>query len=97
VTYDHPTSGTSISIGANMTGERIVLTKTREPDLYEHPPLSLDAAVSQKFWQHWTARFGVKNLLDGEYRKTYGSDYNGNIYEGYRRGRTYSISMTVEF
>ena len=97
LTYDHPTSGTSLSLGSNLTGPRIVLTKTRGPDLYEHPPIMLDASVSQKFWQHWTARFSVKNLLDGEYRKTYGEDYDGNIYEAYRRGRTYSLSLSVEF
>ncbi|MGC3959962.1 MAG: TonB-dependent receptor [Verrucomicrobiota bacterium] len=97
LTYDHPTSGTSLSVGANLTGPRIVLTKTRGPDLYEHPPITLDAAVSQKFWQQWTVRAGVKNILDGEYRKTYGEEYEGNIYEGYRRGRTYSLSLTVEF
>src|SRR6185436_15911810 len=54
LSYDHPTSGTSVSIGANFTGERIVLTKTQGPDIYEHPPISLDAAISQKFWKHWT-------------------------------------------
>ena len=97
LSYDHPTSGTSLTIGANLTGERLVLTKTQGPDLYEHPPISLDASLSQKFWKHWSARFGVRNILDGEYRQTYGSEYEGNIYQSYRRGRTYSVSLSAEF
>jgi TonB-dependent receptor len=97
LSYDHPTSGTSLSIGANLTGERLVLAKSQGPDLYEHPPVSLDAALSQKFWKHWSVRFGVKNILDGEYRTTYGKEADGNIYQSYRRGRTYSVSLSAEF
>ena len=97
LSYDHPTSGTSLTLAANMTGERIVLTKTRGEDLYEHPPISLDAALSQKLGKNLTLRFGVKNILDGEYRVTYGSSFDDNVYLGYKRGRTYSFSLSAEF
>jgi outer membrane receptor protein involved in Fe transport len=97
LSYDHPTSGTSLVIGANLTGERLVLLRTKGPDVYEHPPISLDAAISQKFRKHWTVRFGVRNLLDSEFLTTYGSDPNGNIFQSYKRGRTYSISLIADF
>ena len=97
LSYDHPTSGPSLTLGANLTGERVVLTKTRGEDLYEHPPISLDAALSQKFWKRWTFRLGVRNILDGEFRQTYGSDFEGNVYQSYKRGRTYSFSLSAEF
>jgi outer membrane receptor protein involved in Fe transport len=97
LSYDHPTSGTSFSIGANLTGERIVLAKLQGPDIYEHPPITLDAAVSQKFWKRWTARFGVRNILDPQFRQTYGSSYNDNIYQSYKRGRTFGVTLTAEF
>lgn len=97
VTYEHPTSGTTLTLGANFTGERIVLVKTYGPDLYEHSPISLDAAISQKFWKHWTIRLGVKNILDLDYRQTYGASPNGNIYQSYKRGLTYTLSMSAEF
>jgi outer membrane receptor protein involved in Fe transport len=97
LSYDHPSSGTALSVGANLTGERLVLVKTRGPDVYEHPPISLDAAISQKLWKHWTLRFGVRNILDGEYRTTYDSDFEGDIYQSYKRGRTYSLSLSAEF
>jgi outer membrane receptor protein involved in Fe transport len=95
--YEHPTSGTSFVVGANLTGERLVLVKTLGPDIYEHPPISLDAAISQKFGKHWTARFAVRNILDPEFRQTYGSDFNGNIFQSYKRGRTFSVSLSAEF
>jgi outer membrane receptor protein involved in Fe transport len=95
--YEHPTSGTSYVIGANLTGERLVLVKTLGADIYEHPPVSLDAAISQKFWKRWTARFAVRNILDPDYRQTYGSDFTGNIFQNYKRGRTFSVSLSAEF
>jgi len=95
--YDHPTSGTSFTIGANLTGERLVLVNTRGPDIYEHPPTSLDVAISQKFWKHWTARFSVRNLLDPEYLTTYGTSPEGNVFQSYKRGRTFGVSLSAEF
>ncbi|HTD65953.1 MAG TPA: TonB-dependent receptor [Candidatus Limnocylindria bacterium] len=97
LTYAHPTSGTAVALGANMTGERIVLAKSSGPDLYEHPPISFDVAITQKFLKNWTARFAVRNLLDPEFRQTYGSNFDDNIFRSYRRGRTYSLSLTADF
>lgn len=95
--YEHPTSGTSFTIGANFTGERIVLATSLGEDVYEHPPISLDAAIAQKFWKHWTIRFAVKNILDPEYRQTIGPDPGGPVFQSYHRGRTYLVTLTGEF
>ena len=97
LTYAHPTSGTTLSLGANLTGPRLVLSKSQGPDIYEHSPVSLDAAISQKLSKHWTVRLGVRNLLDGEFRKTYGDQFDAQVYESFKRGRTYSLSLTGEF
>lgn len=97
LSYDHPTSGTSLTIGANLTGPRLVLAKSQGPDIYQHLPVSLDAAISQKLSKHWSVRLGVRNILDGEYRKTYGEDFDGPVYDNFKRGRTYSLSLTGEF
>jgi outer membrane receptor protein involved in Fe transport len=95
--YEHPTSGTSLTIGANFTGERIVLATSLGEDVYEHPPVSLDAAISQKFWKHWTLRLAVKNILDPEYLQTLGAGYGGPVFQSYHRGRTYALTLTGEF
>jgi outer membrane receptor protein involved in Fe transport len=97
LSYDHPTSGTSFTLAANMTGERIILTTPQGPDIYEHSPISLDALISQKLGKIWTVRFGVRNILDPEYRQTFGENYDDNIRRAYRRGRTFSLSLAAEF
>ena len=95
--YEHPTSGTSLTLGANFTGERIVLATSLGEDVYEHPPISFDAAISQKFWKHWTIRFAVKNILDPQYLQTLGADSSGPVFQSYHRGRTYALTLTGEF
>jgi outer membrane receptor protein involved in Fe transport len=95
--YDHPTSGTSFSLGSNLTGERLVIVRTRGEDIYEHPPITLDASISQRFLKHFTFRFGVRNLLDSEYLQTYGSSPKGLIFRSYTLGRTYAVSLTADW
>jgi TonB-dependent receptor len=97
MTYAHPTSGTTLAIGSNLTGERLVIAKSQGPDVYEHPPVSLDISISQKFWKRWSARFAVRNVLDPEFRQTYGADPKGDIYQSFHRGRTFSLSLSAEF
>jgi hypothetical protein len=97
LTYAHPTSGTTLAVGANLTGERLIIAKAQGPDVYEHPPVTLDAAITQKFWKHWTARFAVKNILDPNFKQTYGDDDGGRIYQSYQRGRSYNVSLTLDF
>jgi TonB-dependent receptor len=96
-TYEIPGWGTTLTTAVNMTGERIVLSKTQGPDIYEHPPMSLDCAISQKIGKYWTFRFGVRNVLDSDFRQTYGSNFEGNIYQSYKRGRTYGFSLSADF
>jgi hypothetical protein len=97
LSYEHPTSGTSFTLGSNLTGERLVLAKTQGPDIYEHPPINLYLGLSQKLWKHWTVRFSVRNLLDGDFRQTYGDDYDGNIFQNFTRGRTYALGLSASF
>lgn len=97
LSYDHPTSGTSFTVSANLTGERIWLATAQGPDQYEHPPITLDAGIRQKIGRNLTLAIGVRNILDSEYLQTYGPDKSDPLYQSYRRGRTYGISLTAEF
>lgn len=97
VTYEITNTGTAFTVGANFTGERLVLAKSQGPDIYEHPPISLDAAISQRLWKYWTLRLGAKNILDLDFRQTYGPDYNGLLFQNYKRGITYTLTMSGEF
>jgi outer membrane receptor protein involved in Fe transport len=97
LSYDHPGLGTSFTLAANMTGERIILTKAQGPDIYEHPPITLDALISQRLFKNWTVRFGVRNILNPEYRQTFGEDFDDPVRRSYKRGRTYSLAINAEF
>ena len=74
-----------------------MLAKTQGPDIHEHPPVSLDAAISQKLGKHWTFRVGLRNILDLNFRQTYGPDSDGNIFQNFKRGRTYGVAFSAEF
>ena len=97
MSYEIPKWGASLTLAANLTGERIILTTPQGPDVYEHTPVSLDLIMSKKLGKYFTARFGVRNLLDPEYRQTYGENFDDPIRRAYTRGRTYSIALTAEF
>jgi outer membrane receptor protein involved in Fe transport len=71
--------------------------KSLGEDIYEHPPISLDLSIHQRFGKHLSARFGVRNLLDPDFKQTYGSSPDGNLWQSYKRGRTYGLSLTAEF
>jgi len=97
LSYEHPTWGTAFTLAANLTGERIFLTVAQGPDYYEHSPVTLDALLSQKMGKIWKASFGVRNILDGEFRQTFGENFDDPIRQTYKRGRTYSLSLSAEF
>ena len=96
VNWDLPT-GTSLSATLNMTGERVILGTTQGPDIYEHSPMLADLNISQKIGKNWKVRLGVRNLLDGEFSQNYGDSTDGPVFYRFRRGRTYSVSLTGEF
>lgn len=97
LSYDNPRIGTSCTLAANLTGERIVLTTAQGPDVYEHSPITLDALISQKLGKIWTLRFGVRNILDQDYRQTFGKNFDDPIRRSYKRGRTFSLGLSAEF
>ncbi len=97
MTYDLQRSGTTLTLGANFTGERIILVNAQGHDTYEHSPISLDVLLSQKISNHWSLRFGVRNLLNPEYRQTFGEDFDSPIKYSYRRGRTFQLSISAEY
>lgn len=97
LTWEQPAWGTTLTLAANLTGERIVLATAQGADQYEHPPVTLDLTLSQKLGRRLTARLGARNLLDSEVRQTYGPKASDPLYQSYRRGRTFSLSLSAEF
>lgn len=96
LSFDHPGWGTSASLILNAAGPRVSIASLTTEDVYEHPPLSLDFTLAQKLGRAMTLKLSARNLLDGEYKRTYGED-SQLLYSSYRRGMTFGLSLTYDF
>lgn len=97
LTYENPVTATTVSLLANLTGERIFLTSPTTPDIFEHPPVQLDATVEQRVRHDLKIRLSARNLLDSPFLRTYGESADGPVFGRYRRGRVFSLSLVYQF
>ncbi len=95
--YDNPYLGTSASLTFTLAGPRIFFVNPAGPDIYEHPPTTLDFTLSQRLTPNLRMRFSAKNLLDLPYEVTYGDEAGKYVYTAYRRGMTFGVSLAYDF
>ncbi len=95
--YDNPWLGTSVTLTYSLAGERIFFVNPSGPDIYEHPPTTLDLVISQRLTPHLRLKFSAKNLLDPAYQVTYDKRPDENVYTSYKRGRTFGVSLAYDF
>jgi len=95
--FNQPEWGTSVSLIASIAGERVFFVNPAGPDIYEHPPTSLDLVVSQRLSPRLRLKFSAKNLLDPPYQVTYDKEPGQYIYTSYTRGRLFGISLAYDF
>jgi len=92
--YDDPETKTSVTLLYNVAGERIVGIGTFGlPDVYEQPFHQVDFVASKTFYERWSLTFKAQNLLGEEVRLTQG----GETVSSYEKGRTFSLSVGVQF
>ena len=92
--WDDPQTGTAITLLYNVAGERLVGIGTFGlPDIYEQPVHRLDLVASWTFWEAWTIKLQLENLLDPQIRWT----QDGRTVESYREGRSYGLSLSARF
>ena len=96
LTYANPRTGTIATILTSMAGKRIFIATGAGEDVYEHPPISVDFALTQRLTKNMRLKFTAKNILDPEYRRDYRPDME-TFYSSYRRGRTFAITVTWDF
>lgn len=97
LTYDNDEVGTSAGAFINVFGPRRVFqTGDFTPDVYEFARPNLVLTVSQRLFSKVSVKLSAKNLLNP--RHTSGQEYKGVEYErsGYRKGRSYSVSLQVK-
>lgn len=97
LTYQNADWGSTASIFYNVFGERVAFTVKDSPRVLEQPTHSLDFTLSQRLWKNWKGKFSAKNLLDAEHRLVSKLDGKEAVYASYRRGRSFSLSLSYEF
>ena len=97
-TWEGRSFGTTATVSFNVVGPRLSLVQFGSmPDVYEQPAPALNLVVSQRLWRGLRLKFSAKNLLDPDRKKTIGLSDRDLIYERYRNGRTFSLSLAYLF
>ena len=97
-TWEGRSFGTTATASFNVVGPRLSLVQFGSmPDVYEQPAPALNLVVSQRLWRGLRLKFSAKNLLDPDRKKTIGLSDRDLIYERYRNGRTFSLSLSYLF
>ncbi len=96
-TWDNRRLGTTATISFNWAAPRIYLVDVGGPDIFEHPPMTVDLVVSQRLSKHWKLRFSGKNLLNATYERTYGPQAGQRLYSRNSRGVVLGLQATYEY
>ena len=111
--YQNDSLGLMVSLMYNVIGKRIMFVgNPNSPHIYEMPFNLIDFSVNKSLVKHFTAKFGIKNLLDEtikftqtvEFNKDNNNDGIGDgiveceqITKSYNPGRYFSIGFTYNF
>ena len=97
LSYDNPTSGTSVNVSYNVFGERLNETALfGTPDIYEQPRHVIDVTAKQSLGRGFTLKASADNLLNDPY--IFSHSFKGEEYVArrYRSGRTFSLGVSYE-
>ncbi len=88
-------AGIRASLSYNIFGERISVVGGINPDVYEQPRGLLNFSIRKAFG-NFAVRFRANNLLNPEYKQT--QEYLGQeyIYQNYKVGTSYSLSLSYQ-
>ncbi len=93
--YTNDSLRLSSNISYNISGEKLHLVNAVGiPDIFEQPRGQLDFNISKNLGEKFKVKFSVKNLLDTKYNQTYSYRNIPYIFEKYKSGRYYSISLS---
>lgn len=98
VSYTHMNWGFNAGLFYNVFGDRLdIVTRGASPDVYERSFGSLDFKASQKLFGNYKLSFAAKNLLNPDIK--FSQEFKGDefIYLKYKRGTTYSLSLSVNW
>ncbi|MCG8308616.1 MAG: outer membrane beta-barrel protein [Cytophagales bacterium] len=78
----------------NVFGPRLsFVTEANTPDVYEKPRDMLNFISSKRFGEHVSVGLKIKNILNARFLQEFDNDQFNYLYEGYRVGTSFELSI----
>lgn len=94
LSYNNTDLGFRSTLDFNRFGDRMTETNIDTPDIYESSEGMLNFNASKTFMKNFSVGFRIKNLLDSNYKKAVTYNDKDFVYQQYKLGRTYTLSLT---
>lgn len=92
--YNNDSLGLSANLSYNVSGEKVaVVIVGATPNVYQQPVNQLDFNITKKLGEKFSLKFNAQNILNPIIKKTYNYKDQEYIFNSYKRGATYSISL----
>ncbi|NOZ36241.1 MAG: TonB-dependent receptor [Chlorobi bacterium] len=97
LSYDNSDKGLNINAAFNIEGDKLaVVTKGATPNIYKKAYPDLKFNISKTFGKYFKIKFNVSNILNQNYKKSYNYKGKEYIFQSYKLGRTYSLSLSYD-
>lgn len=98
LTWENPSTRTTVTLSGGVVGERLVLVGLSRPDEFEQPAPELNLFIRQRLGENWDVRFTARNLLNPKYEVAQTWPNAGKVVlESYTKGITFGLSVGCEF
>lgn len=98
LTWEQEAWRSVFTLAYNLFGDRLDLVQGGAmPDIYERRLGQLNLIYNQQLGENWNLRLTAKNLLNPEFKKSLRHAGEEFIYEGYRSGRSFGISLGYSY
>lgn len=94
---DNEELGLQLSLSYNLFGKRMVLVGGRDPDVFEMPRGLLNFSARKTIGKYLAVRIRANNLLNPEYKFAQTLGDNESIFRSYKRGQSFSASVSLNF
>lgn len=96
--YDNTGLGLVANLNYNVNGKRLSdVSLGATPDIYEQPFQLLNLNLDKKLIYGLNLKLGFKNILDSKFHKTYSFKGDEYTHIEYKKGRAYSLGLSINF
>ncbi len=95
--YDNRALGLNANAVFNMEGAKLaVINKGSTPNIYKNSYPDCKFNIAKTLGKNFKVKFSVNNIINGNHKKTYTYENKEYIFQSYKQGRSYSISLSYE-